>query len=108
MRQKLEIPLLPKNALQLEGQMLPGHRHWGTFFPFRKLKGSHTFMAQSTIVGSIGTEEDLSVKLEGEEEAESSEGRRPRNPKWDWWSKSADQLYCLFCQCSQAVSEEKT
>ena len=43
------------------------------FVPSRKLKGNHTFTAQSAIVESIGTEEDLSVKPEGEEEAESSD-----------------------------------
>ena len=52
--------------------MLPGHRHWG-IFPPRKLKGNCTFTAQSTILESIGAEEDLSVKPEGEEEAESSD-----------------------------------
>ena len=49
----------------------------GNLFPSRKLKGNHTFTAQSTIVESIGAEEDMSVKPEGEEEAESSHGEDP-------------------------------
>ena len=44
----------------------------GNWFPSRKLKGNHTFTAQSTIVESTEAEEDSNVKPEGEEEAESS------------------------------------
>ena len=36
----------------------------GNLFPSRKLKGNHTFTAQSAIVESIGAEEDSSVKPE--------------------------------------------
>ena len=46
----------------------------GELVPSRKLKGSHTFMAQSAIVESIRPEENLSIKPEGEEVAESSVG----------------------------------
>ena len=41
-------------------------------FPAQKLKGNHTSTAQSTIVESTEADEDLSVKPEREEEAESS------------------------------------
>ena len=34
----------------------------GNLFPSRKLKGNHTFTAQSAIVESIGTEGDLKCK----------------------------------------------
>ena len=43
----------------------------GNLFPSRKLRGNHTFTAQSTIVESTEAEEDSSIKLEREEEAES-------------------------------------
>ena len=46
---------------------------FGNLFPSRKLKGNHTFTAHCTIVESIGDEEDLGVKPEGEKEAESSD-----------------------------------
>ena len=52
----------------------------GNLFPSRKLKGNCTFTAQSAIGKSVGTEEDLSVKLEGEEEAEYSEGEDQETP----------------------------
>ena len=52
----------------------------GNLFPSRKLKGNHTFLAQSTIVESIGTEGDFSVKSDREEEDESSEGEDPETP----------------------------
>ena len=46
----------------------------GNLFPSRKQKGNHTFMAQCTMVETIGTEGDSCAKPEGEEEAKSSEG----------------------------------
>ena len=46
-------------------------------FPSRKIKGSHTLTSQSAILESIGAEEDLSVKPEGEEEAESTDEEDP-------------------------------
>ena len=49
----------------------------GNLFPSRKLKGSHTFTAQSAILESIGAEDDSSVKPEREEEAESSDEEDP-------------------------------
>ena len=49
----------------------------GYLFPSGKLKGNHTFTVQSTTVESIGAEEDLSVKPEREEEAESSDEEDP-------------------------------
>ena len=49
----------------------------GNLFPSRKLGGNHTFTASATIVESTGVEENLSVKPEGEEEAESSDEEDP-------------------------------
>ena len=43
-------------------------------FPSQKLKGSHTFTAQYTIMESNEAEEDSGTKAEEEEEAESSVG----------------------------------
>ena len=65
-------PLLPKTTTT-GGSNVTLPQASGNLFPSRKLKGNCTFMAQSAIVECVGTEEDSSVKLEGEEEAESSE-----------------------------------
>ena len=49
------------------------HSHsQGNLFPFRKLKSSHTFTAQSAAVEDHETEEDSGQKPEGEKEAKSS------------------------------------
>ena len=45
----------------------------GNLFLSRKLKDTHTFTAQSAVVESVTAEEDLCVKPEGEEDAESSD-----------------------------------
>ena len=60
----------------------------GNLFPTRKLKGIHTFTAQSATVESIGTEGDLTAGQEGEEEVESSEG----GPKTPSENGGVDQL----------------
>ena len=65
--------LIPKTTT-IGGSNVTWAQASGNLFPSRKLKGNHTFMAQSAIVESIGTEGDSCVKLEREEEAESSEG----------------------------------
>ena len=96
-------PRLPKTTTT-GGSNVTWPQKLGNLFPSRKLKGNCTFMAGSPIVGSIETEGDLSVKLEGI----VFRGGRPKNPEWNWWNRPADQLYHLFCQCSQAVPEEKT
>ena len=44
-------------------------------------------------------EEDLGVKPEGEEDAESSPGEEPDNFKWSLRSRSVSWVYCSFCQC---------
>ena len=69
-------PLLPKTTTT-GGLNITQPQTLGNLFPSRKLKSNHTFMAQSTIVENIEAEEDLSVKPEGEEEAESSDGEDP-------------------------------
>ena len=69
-------PLLPKTTTT-GGSNVTQPQTSGNLFPSRKLKGNHTFMAQSAIVESIGTEGETSVKPEGEEEAESSEEEDP-------------------------------
>ena len=49
------------------------HSHsQGNLFPSRKLKGSHTFTTQSTVVEDLETEEGSGPKLNGEKETESS------------------------------------
>ena len=78
------------DGLNPKYQLPEDHHNWrikcypatgiGNLFPSRKLKGNSTFMAQSTIVWSIETEGDLSVKLEGEKESESSEGDDQETP----------------------------
>ena len=77
----------------------------GNLFPSRKLKGNHTFTAQSTIMESVGTEGDLTEGPEGRRDW-ISRGRH-RNPQWDWWSRSAAQLYHLLCQHHWATTKEK-
>ena len=69
-------PLLAK-ATTTGGSNVTQPQTSGNLFPSRNLKGNCTFMGQSAIVESIGTEESLSVKPEGEEEAESSDGEDP-------------------------------
>ena len=63
-------PLLPKTTKTGVSNV-----NWsqtsGNLFSSRKLKGHHTFTTQSAIVESTEAEEDLSVKPEREEEAES-------------------------------------
>ena len=68
--------LLPE-ATTMGGSNVTWPQTSGNLFPSRKLKGNHTFTAQSATVKSIGTEGGLSVKSEGEEEAESSDGEDP-------------------------------
>ena len=69
-------PLLSKTTTT-RGSNVTLSQTLGNLFPSRKLKDNHTFKAQSTIVESIGTEENLSIKPEGEEEAESSDEEDP-------------------------------
>ena len=70
--QKLEIwaeardHLLPKTTTT-GGSNVMQPQALGNLFPSRKLKGNHTFTAWSATVGSIRTEWDSNVKLEGEE-----------------------------------------
>ena len=74
-------PLLPKTTT-MGGLNVTQPQTWGNLFPVRKLKDNHTFMALSAIVESNGTEEDLSVKPEEEEEAESSDGEDQETLSW--------------------------
>ena len=60
-------PLFPKNATT-RGLNVPSQ---GNLFPYRKLKGSHTFTVQSAAVEHHETEEDSGPKPDGEKEAES-------------------------------------
>ena len=57
-------PLLLKTTT-MEGSNVTWPQTLGNLFPSRKLKGNHTFTAQSAIVESIGAEEVLSAKPEG-------------------------------------------
>ena len=72
----------------------------GNLFPYRKLKSNHTFTAQSTIVESIGAEEDLSVKPEGQEEAASSE---EEDPETSSGIDVADQLVSYIIYFAKVV-----
>ena len=72
----------------------------GNLLPSKKLKGNHTFMAQSAKVESIGTEENLSVKPEGEEEAESSDREDPETLSG---IGGTDQLVCYIVHFASAV-----
>ena len=68
---------LPSKTIKMGGWNVTWPQTLGNLFPSRKLKSNCTFTAQSAIEESIGAAEDLSVKPEGEEEAESSDGEDP-------------------------------
>ena len=74
MAQKLERwadPLLPKTVTS--GRLNTTHSQTpGNLFPSQKLKGNHTFTAQSTTVGNNEAEEDSGENQEGEGGAKSS------------------------------------
>ena len=74
-------PLLPKTTT-MRGSNVTWPQTSGNLFPTRKLQGNCTFKAQSAIMESIGTEEEPSVKPEGEEEMESSDGEDPEISSW--------------------------
>ena len=79
---KLERQAKARDTLLLKttrtgGSNITQPQTFGSLSPSRKLKGSHTFTAQSSILESIGAEEDVCVKPEGEEEAESSDEEDP-------------------------------
>ena len=91
--------LLPKTTIT-RGSNVTWPQASGNMFLSSRLKGNHTFMASSAIVGSIGTEEVLSVKLEGEEEAECSEGEDQETPNG---IGGDDQLISLIVHFDNAV-----
>ena len=64
-------PLLSKNTTTRSSHVTCSHSLWN-LFPSRKLKGSHTFTAQSAVIEDHETEEDLGSKPDGKKEAESS------------------------------------
>ena len=64
-------PLLPKTTTARSPNVTHSHSQ-GNLFLSRKLKGSHTFTAQSAVVEDHETEEDSVPKPNGEKEAESS------------------------------------
>ena len=92
-------PLLPKTTTT-GGPNVTWPQTSGNLFPSRKLKGNHTFMSGSAIVKSIGTEGDSSVKPEGEEEAESSDGEDPETLSG---IDGADQLIGYIIHFANAV-----
>ena len=89
-------PLVPKTTTT-GGSNITQPQALENLFPSWKPKDNHTFTAQSAIVRSIGTEEDLSVKLQGEVEAKSLEGEDQETPNG---IGGADQPYQPFCQLS--------
>ena len=65
-------PLLPKTTTA--GSLNITHSHsQGNLFPCRKLKGSHTFTAQSAVVEGCETKEDSGPKPDGEKAKPSTE-----------------------------------
>ena len=64
-------PLLPKSTSTGSSNVTCSHSQ-GNLFPSRKLKGSCTFTAQSTVVEDHETEEDSGQKPDWEKEAMSS------------------------------------
>ena len=92
-------PWLPKTTTT-GGSNVTQPQTLGNLFPSRKLKGSCTFTAQSTILESLGGEEDSSVKPEREEEAESSdeEDDKPLSG-----TNGADQLVRYIFHFANAV-----
>ena len=66
-------PLLPKPTTT-GGTSITCPQASGSLFPSGKLKGNCTFMAQSTIVESVGIQGVSTAGPEGEEEIESSVG----------------------------------
>ena len=68
---KARDPLLPKTTTTRCSNVTHSHSQ-GNLFPSRKLKGSHTFTAQSTVVEDCETEVDSDQKPNREKVAKSS------------------------------------
>ena len=64
-------PLLPKTPITRSLNITHPHLQ-GNLFPSRRLKGNHTFTAQSVAIEDHETEEDSGPKPNGEKRAESS------------------------------------
>ena len=64
-------PLLPKTTTTGGSNITLSHSQ-GNLFPSRKLEGSHTFTAWSTVVEDCDTEEDSGPKPDRKKEAKSS------------------------------------
>ena len=92
-------PLFPKSTTTGRSNVTQPQAP-GNLFPSRNLKDNCTFMVQSAIVGSIGTEGNSSVKLEGEEEVESSEGEDQETPNE---IGKADQLISYIIHYANTV-----
>ena len=65
-------PLLPKTATARSSNVTCCHSQ-GNLFPSRKLKGSHTFTAQSAVVEDYETKDNSGPKPNGEEAESSAE-----------------------------------
>ena len=99
-------PLPPKTASA--GRSNTTHSQTsGNLFPSQKLKGYHTFTAQSTTSETMKLKKTQGVKPEGEGDWVFSR-RGCRNLKWSWRSRSVCWAYHSFCQCGQVVSKEKS
>ena len=103
--QKARDPLLLK-TITIGGSNVTQPQASGNLFPCRKLKGNHTFMAQCSKWKALELKWTQCKARRGRR-GWVFRGGRPRYLKLDWWSRSAGQLYHLFCQCSWAVPEEK-
>ena len=92
-------PLLPKTTTTRGSNITCSHSQ-GNLFPSRKLKGSHTFTAQSAVVEDCQTEEDSGPKPDEEKEAKfSAEEDTGLSGKFG----SADQSLGYIVQFANAV-----
>ena len=99
-------PLLPKTTTARSSNVTHSHSQ-GNLFPSRKLKGSHTFTAQSAAVEDHETEEDSGPKPEGKRRlcplAEEDMG----TVRWGWQCRPIIRLHCMVHQCSRAIPKEE-
>ena len=94
-------PLLPKTTTT-GGSNITHSQSSGNLFPSWKLKGSHTFTAQS----AMWKVTKLKKTQVQRKKRPSLQQERIQEPWVSWRSRSISWVYCLFCQCGQVVLEE--
>ena len=92
-------PLLPKYTT-MGGSNVTQPQKSENLFPSQKLKGRHTFTAQSATVESNRVTEDLSMKAEEAEDGKSSD---EENPETSSGFSRADQLVGYIIHFANAV-----